>query len=55
VPVGTHRHIRNILAETLDKPDECYTIISMPEFLAEGTAIHNLLYPDRVVVGTPTD
>lgn len=27
----------------------------MPEFLAEGVAINNLLFPDRVVVGTPTD
>jgi len=27
----------------------------MPEFLAEGCAIQNLLFPDRIVVGTPTD
>lgn len=27
----------------------------MPEFLAEGTAINNLLFPDRVVVGTTDD
>lgn len=55
VPVGTHKHIKNILSEHLEKPDECYTIVSMPEFLAEGCAIQNLLYPDRVVIGTTTD
>ena len=27
----------------------------MPEFLAEGCAIKNLLFPDRIVVGTTTD
>lgn len=53
--MGTHKRIRSILAEHLEDPDACYTIISMPEFLAEGVAINNLLYPDRIVVGTPTD
>jgi UDP-glucose 6-dehydrogenase len=39
VPVGTHKGIHKILTEKLDNPDECYTIVSMPEFLAEGVAI----------------
>ena len=37
----------------LADPEKCYTIVSMPEFLAEGIAVKNLLKPDRVVVGTP--
>ncbi len=55
VPVGTHKHIKNILSQTLENPDESFSIVSMPEFLAEGCAIANLLNPDRVVIGTTLD
>jgi UDPglucose 6-dehydrogenase len=27
-------------------------VVSCPEFLAQGSAIHNFLYPDRIVIGT---
>mmetsp|Transcript_28196 Transcript_28196/g.20396 ORF Transcript_28196/g.20396 Transcript_28196/m.20396 type:complete len:166 (+) Transcript_28196:198-695(+) len=33
--------------------DDYFTIVSMPEFLAEGTAITDLVHPQRVVIGTP--
>jgi len=32
-----------------------YTVVSMPEFLAEGTAINDLVNPQRVVIGTESD
>lgn len=33
------------------KPGFYYEVLSNPEFLAEGTAIHNLLEPDRIIIG----
>ena len=48
VPVGTNAGIYNRLHKTNDK---WYHVASNPEFLKEGAAINDFMYPDRVVVG----
>jgi UDPglucose 6-dehydrogenase len=48
VPVGTGEKIRSALdARGLD----AVGYVSNPEFLSEGTAVHDFLEPDRIVVG----
>jgi UDPglucose 6-dehydrogenase len=55
VPVGTSKMTNEILQKYFPDKDisELFTVASMPEFLAEGQAIANLLKPDRTVIGTP--
>jgi UDPglucose 6-dehydrogenase len=45
VPVGTGEQIARRLPKRVD-------VVSNPEFLREGTAVTDFLYPDRIVVGT---
>lgn len=49
VPVKTAEAIEKIL--THNSKEIKYQILSNPEFLAEGTAIQDLLNPDRVLIG----
>ncbi|KAK7317947.1 hypothetical protein RJT34_02593 [Clitoria ternatea] len=49
VPVKTAEAIERIL--THNKKEHNFTILSNPEFLAEGTAIQDLFNPDRVLIG----
>jgi UDPglucose 6-dehydrogenase len=50
VPVGTCDEIERIICE--ERPDADVAVVSNPEFLREGAAIHDFKHPDRIVVGT---
>lgn len=49
VPVGTNRWIHQRLSDR--HHDKSFTVISNPEFLREGRAVHDFFHPDRVVIG----
>lgn len=50
VPVQTSELIRKILCYK-NNNEVHFDILSNPEFLAEGTAIHDLTHPDRIIIG----
>lgn len=53
VPVGTGDEIENLILKK--NPTADFDVISLPEFLREGYAIHDFFAPDRVVVGANTE
>ncbi|PIA18318.1 UDP-glucose 6-dehydrogenase [Coemansia reversa NRRL 1564] len=50
VPCRTGDLISNILRQN-SNPGVNFDVLSNPEFLSEGSAIRDLLYPDRVIIG----
>ena len=57
VPVGTARKVRAVIEEELAKrgADIPFDVASNPEFLKEGSAIKDFMYPERIVVGVDSD
>ncbi len=56
VPIGSGNWVESLvqeayLAQNGQKPQGQLAVASNPEFLREGSALHDSLYPDRVVVG----
>ncbi|MFC5453128.1 UDP-glucose dehydrogenase family protein [Paenibacillus aestuarii] len=49
VPVGTGRRVEQELRTAL--PHIQIDVVSNPEFLREGSAIHDTFHPDRIVIG----
>jgi UDPglucose 6-dehydrogenase len=51
VPVCTNERVGQVLRWN-GAPHECFDVVSNPEFLREGTAVTDFLYPDRIVIGS---
>mgnify|MGYP005769376803 FL=1 len=49
VPVGTGDEVEAIIRKV--NPAADYDVVSLPEFLREGFAIHDFFHPDRIVIG----
>jgi UDPglucose 6-dehydrogenase len=53
VPIGTYEMLYTLIdANSIEANKKRYTIASNPEFLAEGTAVADLIKPDRVILGS---
>ena len=53
VPVGTGDDIETLISKKNPKAD--FDVVSLPEFLREGFAVHDFFHPDRIVVGANTE
>ena len=49
VPVGTAARVAKIIGRT------DVSVVSNPEFLRQGTAVHDFLHPSRVVIGSDSE
>jgi len=54
VPVYTSDWVRKIMLRNAAAPDS-FDVASNPEFLREGSAVTDFLYPDRIVVGADSE
>jgi len=57
VPVGTAQKVRQTIQQELDKRGVAidFDVASNPEFLKEGAAVRDFMYPERVVLGVESE
>ncbi len=53
VPVGTGDDIEKIIRNR--RPQADFDVVSLPEFLREGFALHDFFSPDRIVIGADSE
>jgi len=51
VPIGTGKEIISQISKKV-KDNNLFNYVSNPEFLREGSAVKDFLWPDRIVIGT---
>jgi UDPglucose 6-dehydrogenase len=51
VPIGTGDWVADIVRRHQPQP-VAFSVVSNPEFLREGSAINDFMYPDRIVLGS---
>ncbi len=57
VPIGCGNWVESLVHEAFEasngrRPKGRFSVASNPEFLREGSALHDSLYPDRLVIGS---
>lgn len=57
VPIGTGQKVKGWVKDELNKRGVSYDfdVVSNPEFLREGSAVHDFSHPDRVVIGAESN
>ena len=53
VPVGTGDEVEKIIRQA--NPNADFDVVSIPEFLREGLAIHDFFNPDRIILGANSE
>jgi UDPglucose 6-dehydrogenase len=52
VPVGSGDVVSRVIYNNLKRRDVTFSVVSNPEFLAEGSAVRDFQNPDRIVLGS---
>jgi UDPglucose 6-dehydrogenase len=52
VPIGTGDWVADIVRENMPDADIEFSVVSNPEFLREGSGVHDFMNPDRIVLGS---